>query len=96
MSYKLKFIPAALKEWKKLAPPIQSQFKKKLGERLINPHVPSAKLKGYDNVYKIKLKTAGYRLAYEVVEKEIVVYILAIGKREKDAVYRTLNKRVNC
>ena len=94
MTYKLKFIPAALKEWKKLARPIQSQFKKKLEERLTNPHISSAKLKGYENVYKIKLRTAGYRLIYEVVDKEIVIYVMAIGKREKDAVYRTLDKRM--
>ncbi len=79
----------------KLAHPIQSQFKKKLEERLINPHIPSAKLTGYERVYKIKLRTAGYRLAYEVIDDELVVYILAVGKREKDSVYRTLNKRVN-
>ncbi|EKO3608589.1 type II toxin-antitoxin system RelE/ParE family toxin, partial [Vibrio metschnikovii] len=53
MTYKLKFLPAAQKEWSKLAPTIQSQFKKKLKERLENPHVPSSKLRGYDSVYKI-------------------------------------------
>ena len=47
MSYSLKFLPQALKEWKKLAPPIQIQFKKKLAERLENPYVPSAKLLEY-------------------------------------------------
>ena len=95
MTYKLKFLPAALKEWRKLAQPIQTQFKKKLEERLVNPHVPSARLKGFDNIYKIKLRAAGYRLVYEVVDNELVVYILAIGKREKDSVYYTLKKRVN-
>ena len=33
MSYKLKFLPSALKEWRKLAPGIKEQFKKLL-ERL--------------------------------------------------------------
>lgn len=93
MTYKLKFLPVAQKEWKKLAAPIQAQFKKKLKERLENPHVPSAKLRGYDSVYKIKLRTAGYRLAYEVIDDEIVVYVLAIGKRDKDAVYKKLSSR---
>ena len=93
MTYKLKFLPAARKEWNKLAPPLQNQFKKKLAERLENPHVPSARLRGYDNVYKIKLRTAGYRLVYEVIDDEVVVYVLTIGKREKDAVYKTLAKR---
>ncbi len=93
MTYKLKFLPAALKEWKKLAPPIQSQFKKKLAERLLNPHVKSAKLSGYDNVYKIKLKTAGYRLAYEVTDTELIVYVLAVGKRNKNEIYKKLQSR---
>ena len=94
MTYKLKFIPAALKEWNKLAPPIQEQFKKKLRERLEDPHVISAKLRGYESVYKIKLRTVGYRLAYEVVENEIVIYVLAVGKRDKDTVYKKLASRM--
>ncbi|TWH63834.1 mRNA interferase RelE/StbE [Azomonas agilis] len=93
MTYKLKFLPAALKEWEKLAPNIKAQFKKKLAERLENPHIPSARLRGYEAVYKIKLRTLGYRLAYEVIDEEIVVYILAIGKRDKDEVYKKLAAR---
>ncbi len=84
-----------MKEWGKLAPPIQNQFKKKLKERLENPHVSAAKLRGYDSVYKIKLRTAGYRLAYEVIDHEIVVYVLAIGKRDKNAVYKKLSSRAS-
>jgi len=59
------------------------------------PHVPSAKLKGYGAVYKIKLRTAGYRLAYEVIDEEIVVYALAIGKRDKDAISKKLASRTD-
>lgn len=81
-------LPVAQKEWSKLTPPIQDQFKKKRRESLDNPHVPSAKLWGYESVYKIKLRTTGYHLTYEVMDDEIVVYVLAIGKRDKDAVYR--------
>ncbi|MDE0155921.1 MAG: type II toxin-antitoxin system mRNA interferase toxin, RelE/StbE family, partial [Gammaproteobacteria bacterium] len=43
MTYRLKFLPTALKEWNKLAPTIKNQFKKKLAERIKNPHVPSAR-----------------------------------------------------
>jgi len=93
MTYKLKFLPAAKKEWNKLAEPLKKQFKSKLVERLKNPHVPSAKLKGYDSVYKIKLRTAGYRLAYEVIDNEIVIYVLAVGKRDKNAIYKKLASR---
>jgi mRNA interferase RelE/StbE len=42
MSYKLKFLPSALKEWRKLAPEIKEQFKTHLKRRLESPHIDSA------------------------------------------------------
>jgi mRNA interferase RelE/StbE len=93
MTYKLRFLPTALKEWEKLGAPIRSQFKKKLAERLENPRVPADKFSGYDSVYKIKLRAAGYRLAYEVIDDELFVYVIAVGKREKSKVYSSLKKR---
>lgn len=93
MSYKLKFLPSALKEWSKLDQPIKEQFKKKLAERLEAPHVPSARLHGFHCHYKIKLRALGYRLVYEVIEKELVVLVIAVGKREGAAVYRSAEKR---
>jgi len=94
MTYRLKFIKESDKEFKKLTPALQTQFKKKLGERLINPKVPKDKLSGYENIYKIKLKSSGYRLAYEVKDEEIVVLVLSVGKRENNQVYDNLESRV--
>ncbi|MGE6608706.1 type II toxin-antitoxin system RelE family toxin [Halomonas sp. NPDC076908] len=65
MTYKLRFLPAALKEWEKLGAPVKNQFKKKLAERLENPKVAADQLSGFDACYKIKLRSAGYRLVYE-------------------------------
>lgn len=93
MIYELKFLPAALKEWEKLGAPIKSQFKQKLVERLKNPRVPADKLSGYDSVYKIKLRSAGYRLAYEVLDDQLLVYLLEVGKREKNTVYSSIQRR---
>ncbi len=93
MSYKLKFLPTAHKEWEKLDHTIQSQFKKKLKERLNSPHVPSCQLSGFKNHYKIKLRASGYRLVYEVIDKEFFVFVIAIGKRDKNIVYKKANKR---
>ncbi len=93
MSYKLKFLPTALKEWKKLDSSLQEQFKKKLAERLQKPHVISAKLSGFENYYKIKLRARGYRLIYEVVDKELIVFVVAVGKREKNLVYKKVQDR---
>ncbi len=90
MRYELAFKPKALKEWSKLDSTIKDQFKKKLKARLNNPKVPKDRLRGYANVYKIKLRTSGYRLAYEVRESEIVVLVLKIGRR--DRIYEELKK----
>lgn len=94
MTYKLKFIPAALKEWEKLAPPIRNQFKKKLAEQIEHPKVAADQLRGYESVYKIKLRAASYRLAYGVNDHEIVIYVIAVGRRAKDEVYQKLRDRL--
>ncbi len=93
MIYKLKFFPTALKEWKKLDNAIQIQLKKKLKERLESPHVPSCQLSGFKNHYKIKLRASGYRLVYEVIDEEIYVLVIAIGKRDKNMVYKKAKER---
>ncbi|HIP21005.1 MAG TPA: type II toxin-antitoxin system RelE/ParE family toxin [Sulfurimonas sp.] len=93
MTYDLEFKHTALKEWNKLNSTIKTQFKKKLKERLENPKVPKDKLSGYDNVYEIKLKQVGYRLAYEMKDEEIVVLVLGVGKRENNSIYNHLKSR---
>ncbi len=81
MNYKLKFIPTALKEWKKLDNTIQIRFKKKLKEILIEPQLSNNQLRGFKNYYKIKLKVSGYRLVYEVIEDQVCILVITIGKR---------------
>ena len=93
MSYNLSFHPKALKEWQKLDTSIKSQFKNKISERLENPKVMKDKLIGFEEVYKIKLKSAGYRLAYKVEDENITVLVLAIGKRENNKIYDLLGGR---
>ncbi|PQQ30373.1 type II toxin-antitoxin system mRNA interferase toxin, RelE/StbE family [Photorhabdus luminescens] len=93
MIYSLEFEKRALKEWKKSRHPIKEQLKKKLAERLENPHVPSARLRGRANRYKIKLRSSGYHLVYEVNDNKIILLVIAIGKRAGDAVYTLANER---
>jgi len=93
MVYSLAFKEDALKEWQALDNTIREQFKNKLAERLTNPHVPASKLSGQKNRYKIKLRNIGYRLVYEVRDSELVVIVVAIGKRERNAVYKASAKR---
>ncbi len=95
MIYKIKFLPSALKEWDKLDPPIRHPFKKKLEERVGNPRVPASQLNGFQNAYKIKLRSVGYRLIYEVDDEFIIIYIISIGKRDKNWVYSQAKLRIN-
>ncbi len=94
MIYSLEFVESALKEWRKLAPPTREQFKHKLAERLQQPHVPSARLHSLPDCYKIKLRSAGYRLVYHVDDKVVVVTVIAVGKREHEDVYRKAGTRL--
>ncbi|MGO2510013.1 MAG: type II toxin-antitoxin system RelE family toxin [Vibrio hibernica] len=94
MSYKLNFKKSAYKEWNKLGTTLREQFKKKLLERLDNPHVPASKLSGADNLYKIKLRQSGYRLVYKVEDNVIIVTVLAVGKRERSDVYKKAMHRI--
>jgi len=91
--YKLKFLPSALKEWKKLSYPVREQLRKKLKERLSVPRIPASRLHGFSDVYKIKLRASGYRLVYEVSDTEITVLVIVIGKRDKGRVYYRATRR---
>jgi mRNA interferase RelE/StbE len=93
--YDLKFGDQARREWNRLDSSIQRQFKKKLDQILINPHIPSARLHGYKNSYRIKLRKAGYRLGYRVIDEEITVLVIAVGRRDKDEVYDDFALRYN-
>lgn len=89
MSYELRFHTDAREEWDKLDATVREQFKKKLTERLQNPCVDAARISGGCDLYKIKLRTLGYRLVYQVQNEIVVVLVLSVGKRERNFVYKT-------
>jgi mRNA interferase RelE/StbE len=94
-TYELEFHTLAQKEWRKLDASIREQFKKQLEKRLLQPHVPSARLSAeLSNCYKIKLKAPDYRLAYEVIDQKLVIVVVAVGRRENASVYTAAQKRV--
>lgn len=94
MTYELEFVESALKEWRKLSADVRDQLKAKLVQRLETPRVPAARLHGLPDCYKIKLRTAGYRLVYQVHAKRVVVTVIAVGRRDKGLVYLSAKKRV--
>lgn len=84
MAYELEFTEKALKEFDRLSGDIAEQFLRKLEKILENPHIPKNKLKGSQNkfLYKIKLRSAGFRLVYEVNDYRIVVTVISVGRRD--------------
>lgn len=94
MKYKLVFKKEALQEWKALDQPAREQFRNKLKEHLQKPRIKSSKLSGMKNCYKIKLRSSGFRLIYEVRDSVLVVSVVAVGKHERNHVYKTAVKRL--
>ena len=94
MTYQLRFHELALIEWQKLDGSIKEPFKKKLAERLENPRVVADSLNGMKNCYKIKLRRMGFRLVYRVDDDVVYVTVLAVGKRDKLAVYGAVKNRL--
>lgn len=93
MTYEIAFERRALDEWNALDGSVRQQFKKKLQKLQDNPQAGQAlhgELAGY---YKIKLRKSGYRLVYEILNEEIVIFVITVGKREDSAVYETAKNR---
>ena len=98
MTYELAFLDAAPKEWRKLDSNTQDQFKMKLAERLVSPRVPAAKLSGSKDRYKIKVRSVGYRLVYEVRDSQLILVVetRSIGPPKNgnnESTISTVNKR---
>ncbi|MBW8754525.1 MAG: type II toxin-antitoxin system RelE/ParE family toxin [Sphingomonadales bacterium] len=95
-TYRLVFDDRALGEFRKLDPTLQNQARKKLRERLEHPRVEADRLAKFPDCYKIKLRQAGYRLIYQVRDNEIIIVVIAVGKRDsnKRDVYSTIKDRL--
>ncbi|MGL5335869.1 MAG: type II toxin-antitoxin system RelE family toxin [Enterovibrio sp.] len=88
MNYCLYFDERALKEYRALDGALREQSKKKLEKVLANPRVEANRLRHpLKDCYKIKFKSSGYRLVYQVDDAAGSVCVIAIGKRSGDAAY---------
>lgn len=94
MTYTVKFREDALKEWQKLDKAITQRLVKKLKKCSENPHIPSAKLHGIKDCYKIKVRPSGFRLVYQVIEDQLIIAVVAVGKRERSEVYNLASERM--
>ncbi|WP_278957208.1 type II toxin-antitoxin system RelE family toxin [Aquipseudomonas alcaligenes] len=94
MTYSLVFDARALKEWQKLGDTVRQQLKKKLAEVLLNPRIEANRLHSLPDCYKIKLRSSGYRLVYQVLDHEVVVFVVAVDRREREQAYRKAAERL--
>ena len=94
MTFELEFDPRAWKEWKKLGDTVRQQLKKKLAEVLLNPRVEANRLHSLPDCYKIKLRSSGYRLVYQVIDHEVVVFVVAVDRREREQAYSKAAERL--
>ena len=94
MTYSLEFDARALKEWQKLGDTVRQQLKKKLAEVLLNPRIEVNRLHSLPDCYKIKLRSSGYRLVYQVIDHEVVVFVVAVDRREREQAYRKAAERL--
>lgn len=96
----LKFKKSAKKEWDALDSKVRESFKKKLKKRaqsLEELKPQKHKLSGVERCYKIKLRSDGYRLVYQVTETSsgkfsIVITVITVDRRED--VYETLKVKL--
>ena len=95
--YDFKFYEEAEKDLSKLNNSVKKLFVKKLAQIINNPEIGkdlgnknNLELAGLKKVYFDNKK---YRIVYEVKEKEIIIHIIAIGKRDNMKVYKQAHAR---
>jgi len=96
MIYSLEFDARALKEWQKLGDTVRQQLKKKLAEVLLNPRIEANRLHSLPDCYKIKLRSSGYRLVYQVLDHEWSRLIAVSVSRPIARQPRDLNSGLSC
>lgn len=103
MSWKIEYLPEAVKDMKNLAGNQQLLVAKALKKVSQNPLPENeggyGKPLGSHNdsmltgLLKVKLKSAGLRIVYKLIRTETEMLIIVIGARADDEVYDTVQRR---
>ena len=95
--YNFKFYKEAEKDLVKLNNSVKKLFVKKLAQIIANPEIGkdlgnknSLILSGLKKVY---FDNKRYRIVYEIKDNEILIHIIAIGKRDDMKVYKKAHLR---
>lgn len=97
MDFEIFFIPEARKEFKKLDNSIKQLVADKINNLKNNPYIGELlgnklglNLTGY---YKLYVFNKKIRIVYEIIDKFLIVKIIAISKRDKFEAYFLADKR---
>lgn len=99
MIYRIEFIPDAEKDFDSLDGSIKKEIAKKIDALAENPFLgkPLGNKFGIDltGFYKLYITKKTYRIVYRLIEGSLeVIEVVAIGKRDKEEVYRLVAKRL--
>lgn len=96
--YRILFHPEAKKEFDKLDGSIRKVVLKQLAKLAVNPvlgerlgHKAGLDLTGYRKMYTYKKKI---RIVYRIHEGKLLIFIVAVGKREDMSVYQSAFERI--
>ena len=96
--YELKLHPKVEDDLKELDNALQIQVFKKLKQIQISPQLRlplgnknNMNLSGFKKVYVAKKRV---RIVYEIQDDELLIYTIAIGKRDDMEVYKKANERL--
>lgn len=85
MPYSIKVTSHAARSFRKLPRDVQNRLSPSIELLKDNPRPPgSEKLIGTDDAYRIRV--GDYRILYEVIDQELIIYIMETGHRRE--VYR--------
>jgi mRNA interferase RelE/StbE len=86
MAYVVEFSPAALRQLRKLDPPIQKRLLRRVAKLEKQPRPKSAKrLQGStERLYRVR--ESDYRIVYTIEDDRLIVLVLRLGHRSE--VYR--------
>lgn len=84
--YSIRFHNKAVKQLKKIPRKTQINIMKVIEQLKTVPKPRGSKLKGEEAVYRVRC--GDYRIIYDVVDKDVIIFILRIGHRRE--IYKKL------
>ena len=92
-NYRIEYLPEVVKiDIPKLDKKIRNIIKRKF-ERLIHEPLLGLPLRGnLAGCYKLRISK--YRVVYKTYNDQLIILVIAIGKREELAVYKSAEKRI--